>query len=1053
MNEPRRVNIMKRFSMVLVMAVSAVTSLQAALPAPVPPFFINETPIAPPTLPPRVNAAIFINNSLFSVQSNPLFPTLVPTPWEAQSVQFWTNAGVMIGQPGLRLDYTPNPAHLTLAQRRKRGGLSPQAAAAFENSGEISVASTLTIHAKRLINSGIISGDVNARLRFFGDAGLVDLSRGAVRVGDLEQPDCVSQSNFFFGPFFFFGADPAVNYRYLSSGTAGFVNTNRTPLNLSNVFTGVPDIFTTGLTNGPRFSTPSTLIPASQYVLLQSPFPGFPATNRITNIVTDLANCGAYESFVHIRTNPFGREISVVFVPTNGSSVNVSVGVAFPTNGLFGNDPIVEFRAATPDVITQLPKTTAITFRDGGANIFRGHDCEFDLADAPNAVLTSDLFYNANFVTNLVFDYAYTVAQAHVGNTNLFSFTNQPTLFTELGRSPAASDPTNYPGRIEIAANTLDLTQARLRAENGIFIRATNLVGNEQAFLDAPFVSFDVGTTNHTLVISNMLVPTVNRVSADFNSWSGSWSVQATNGATIETLSYNVLVLGACVTAESPTIVHRFHLSGTNLVIADDLAINASLVLKGKALTIADGANLNLPRGANIAFTNLPGVVSFTNFGSLNVPNGAYFGIFEEGYVQKPQTRAQRLSKKPQPPRLVTYDNVINHGTIAAASTKARANRVESSGTLLEPAFILGSNGTVSLNGGTLVLSNTVVRAQAELRLTAGNLLAAHSDLSAGSLNGLFGSFLPGALIIDATNSLTDGGVDANNVWRVTGGVRMTRRPTAPGNLLGTRLESRSGTFVQNVHTWAGQNRGATEAGYSNNLALGRLVLDGVLLNRFRFRSTTVSNALYVDYLELRTNGVANSRAADYTGSFAIDPDFTIYFADSNLDPIALSGLGGGRIKWVSSYAGAQSGTNLLYPNGITYTFNAALVRSLDFDSDGDNVLNGLDCTPIPVPGVDTFGQLCPAPAPFAASSAKALGGAEFNLQIALAPGGGDVVLKWDAPAHSANTVEFTESLAGATWQTLTNFINGPADQPVTVRDAAGAPARVYRVRVDAGKP
>ena len=948
MKQTRRVNIMKRFSMVLALVLSAV-SVRAAAPLPVNPYYINETGIQPPTLPPRVDAVNFINNSIFSVQSNPLFPTLVPTPWEAQSVLFWTNTSQMIGQPGFRLDYTPNPLHLTSSQRKKKGGLSPQAAQVFENSGEISVANTLTIHAKKLINSGIISADVNARVRFLGDAGLVDLSRGAVRVGDLEQPDCVSGSNFFFGPFFFFGGDPAVNYSYLSSGTGGFVNTNRTPLFL-------PSLGTSAFT--PSFTVPAPQIPFSQYVLLQGLFPGAPVTNRVTNILTALVSCGDYESFVNIRTNALGREISVVLVPTNGSSANVSVAVAFPTNSsffFFGNDPIVEFRASTPDVITQLPKTTYITFRDGGQNIFRGHDCEFDLSDPPNAALTSDLFYNTNFVTNLVYDYAYTVAQAHVGNTNLYSFTNQPTVYTQLGQSPAASDPTNYPGRIEIAANTLDLTQARLRAENGIFIRATNLVGNEQAFLDAPFVSFDVGTTNHTLVISNMLVPTVNRVSADFNSWNGSWTVGVTNGittiqvfdtnfpgnfsnfvtATIERVSYNVLVLGACVSAESPTIVHRFHLSGTNLVIADDLAINASLVLKGKALTIADDAHLNLPRGANIAFTNLPGIVSFTNFGSLNVPNGAYFGIFEEGYVQKPLTRAQLRSKKPQAPRLEVYDNVINHGTIAAASTKARANRVESSGTLLEPALIRGSNGTVSLDGGALVLSNTVIRAQTELRLTAGHLLATRSDLTAGTTNGLLGSFLPGALILDATNSLTDGGVDASNVWRVTGGFRMTRRPTAPGDLLGTRIESRSGTFVQNIHTWAGQNRGATAVGYSNNLALGRLVLDGVLLNRFRFKGVTVSNALYVDYLELRKNGVPNSDSTNYSGSFAIDPDFTIYFADSNMDPSVLSGLGGGRIKWVSTYVGAQSGTNMLYPNGITYRFNAALARSRNHDSDG----------------------------------------------------------------------------------------------------------------------
>ena len=51
------------------------------------------------------------------------------------------------------------------------------------------------------------------------------------------------------------------------------------------------------------------------------------------------------------------------------------------------------------------------------------------------------------------------------------------------------------------------------------------------------------------------------------------------------------------------------------------------------------------------------------------------------------------------------------------------------------------------------------------------------------------------------------------------------------------------------------------------------------------------------------------------------------------------------------------------------------------------------------------------------------------------------------------HAVEFTESLGGGAWQSLTNFINGPVDARVTVWDAAAAPQRVYRVRVDAGKP
>jgi hypothetical protein len=1053
------VKIIKSFATAILCFAGVVVVSAAVTPTPVPPYYVNDDPVAPPDLPPLVDASIFINRSSFIISNSYLFPPLQQMPWSAQSVQVWTNLGVMVGLPGFRFDYTPNPAHLTSRQRRKKGGLSPQAALIFDNSGEISVSDSLTINAKKIINSGVLSGDVNARFRLFGGAGLVDLSRGAIRVGDLPQPACIDQSNFFFGPFVF-NTDPAVNFRYIDSGVSGFIDTNRTALNLSNLLTGSVFSFGNGtfFTNGPLLAPPAPLIPQSQYRLFQSLFPGAPATNVVTNILTTLAGCGSYQAFVHVRTNfsgpnIVGRDISVVFAPTNGFTANVSIGVAFPTNSafFFGADPIVEIRAGTIDPVTLLPTTNFVTIRNGGQTIFRGHDCQFDLADQANTEFASDIFYTPNFLTNLV-DYSYTVAEAHVGNTNSFFFTNTATggfILPPLGQSPAASDPTNFPGRLEITTKDLDLTQARLRAENGIFIRATNLVGNESAFLDAPFVSFDVGTTNSTLVISNMLAQTVSRVQADINTWSGSWSVGVNTGpAGIETRTYRVLVLGACVSpaAAAPAIVHRFNLSATNLVIEDNLLINASLLLKGRSLTIGENGGLNMPRNANIAFTNLSGIINLTNLGIINTPDTAFFGVFEDGYVQAPLTRRQLRSKKPLPPRLVVYDNFINHGSMATASTKIRSGLIEISGTELESASVVGSNGVVSMDGGTLILSNADVRSQFELQLTAGHVLAARTYLSAGA-NGNFGNLLPGAIILNVTNSLTDGGVNASNDWHVTSGIRMTRTPATRGDLLGTRVVSRAGSFVQSVHAWAGENRGATPAGFSNNLALGRLVLDGSLLNRFRFRSTTVSNAIYVDYLELQND------ATNYNGTVAVDPDFTIYFGDSNVDPVRIEGVGGGRIKWVSGHTGAQSSTNILYPNGITYTFNAGLVRSMNRDDDGDGFENGIDCTPIPVPGFDTTGPQCPSPAPLALGSAKALASSAINLHIALAPGGSDVVLHWDAPANSANAVEFTESLSEATWQTLTNFINGPVDARVTVKDGAVAPTRIYRVLVGAGKP
>ncbi len=1048
----------------------------AAVPkaTPVPLIFLNDTPLVPPQQPPQIDAVIFENRSTFIASNDFLFLPLNPTPFEAQSVQFWTNSGSMIGFPGFRFDYTPNPAHLTPAQRRKPGALLPRPSQAFDNNGEITVTTSLDISANRLRNPGVLSGDINARMKLQSPDGLMDLSRGAVRVGDLPQPDCTSVSNFFFGPFFFFG-DPAVNYIYFDSGTSGFVTTNRSPLFLPSLVGGSNIFF------GANFSPPNPTPPSFQYrqsVILTA---GYPAV-RITNFQSVLNGCGAYDAFVHVQTNASnffggtGRDISVVLVPTNGLSTNVTVAVAFPTNAFnnffFGDLPIVEFRSTDFDVITQRPTTNYVTFRDDGQNIFRAHDCEFDLANPPNTPFTGDLFYNTGFSTNFV-DYSYTVASVHVGNTNSIYFTNDPRsaflFFPPLGQSPAASDPTNRAGRLEIVAKDLDLTQARLRAENGIFIRATNLVGNQDAFIDAPFVSFDAGTTNHNLVISNFVRPQVSRLRAEFNSWAGQWSVNVSNGVfnipildtntgiftnlvitTFETWNYHVLILGACVNDSTPSIVHRFSLRGTDFVIQDNLAINAALQLEGQSLTIGSNGSLTLPARTSLAFTNLIGIVNFTNNGVVNAPGVAFLGVFEDGYVQKPPAKKKKKRKEPPSPRLITYRNIVNQGTIGGSSVKFRANYLENTGKLFAPATIIASNGPVSLDGATLILSNAFIQASSDIRLTAGNALVTRTTLLAGSTNsGNFGNFLPGGVVLDVTNSINDGGVTASNEWRVTSGVRMVRQPVpltegdSVGDLMGTRIESLASTFVQSLHTWAGEDRGLTVEGFTNNLALGRLVLDGRLGNQFRFASAVANNALYVDFLELRND------ATNYNFAFGVDPGFTIYFADSNVSPEKLTNNASGRVRWVSDYAGPQSSTNLLYPNGITYTFNAAVVRSRDRDDDNDGRVNFLDCTPIAVLDFDTTQDTCAA----VPSPARAFATAqEVNLQIALTAGA-EVILSWNAPGNSASSVEFTESLTGGVWQPLTNFVNGPVDARVTLRDAATASLRVYRVRVDAGKP
>jgi hypothetical protein len=135
-------------------------------------------------------------------------------------------------------------------------------------------------------------------------------------------------------------------------------------------------------------------------------------------------------------------------------------------------------------------------------------------------------------------------------------------------------------------------------------------------------------------------------------------------------------------------------------------------------------------------------------------------------------------------------------------------------------------------------------------------------------------------------------------------------------------------------------------------------------------------------------------------------------------------------LRWVWTYAGHFSSTNIVYPDGTTNgPFNTALAQSMDIDSDGDGVVNGSD------------------PTPFFLSSV-------MHLTVALTntPPPVTVVLAWDTIPLATNCVFYSTNLI--TWQVLTNFVSQiPYPSPaanVTVFDTItnGSSSRFYRVMV-----
>ena len=1043
---------MKKLLASIVTAAVGMTMAGAA-PQPVPtstsPIYINNSAINFGDIPPQIDARAFLNRSIFEVSTT--------LPFQAQNVLYWTNTAVMSGFPGFRFENDTTGK----ARGKKKNSLIASSkflqlpSSVFHNDGNITVSRLLAINATNIFNTGRLDGGETAKITILAAKGTADLSGSSIRVG---VNNTFNTCNFFPSgttPITIFAADASITDQYWGAGRNNDLGTNGRSLNLIS------------LTNASSpFSLPSPRSPAHQ-VRMPSSFGSLVFTQSVT---VPSSGCGfGYAAYLHVALDPdepTNTLVNVVFVATNSLlSSNLFTDVRFvPTTGPAGNAyaAVVEFRSVDFDIVEQQLGTNYLTLADTSAaqtNItlvrpsfttsvkarsvrrpssytwIKGRYCNFDFpffAETNNAVFSPSIFYNSQFRTNTA-STIYAADSVSIGGSDVLT----PST---LGVNPALSDPTNFAGHISINAEHLNLANTRIRSQQFIGISTRDLISNSLPQLDAPFVDFNVRSTNADLLISNVAPATVSRVYGNLSAYSTVWNAEVTNSVSgqLNLVRYHVLIIDNCLQSAQPVTMNRFSVSAKNIVISDIISVNSGLAIEATSLTVQGTGQLNLPAGANLAFTNFQRLLNFTNDGSINVPASAYFGIFQAGHNNAKTVPA--------------LDNFVNRGSLNAASIFVRATNAQVIGTTSSPAFFFANSGVAILNAPSLVISNALLFAQSDVELHGNNLRLENSSVSAGTANNGFNQSIRGGLLIDATNSLGDFGTVTTNEWRVTSGVKIPRRPVNTGDLLGTHIYSTAEPFRESVITWPGQNRGEVAAGYSNNLALGRLTLDGVRGNKFRFRSAGVSNALYVDYLELV------NVATNFNLAFGIDPDFTIYFADSNLEPEKLAGGSFGRIRWVSSYAGRQSSTSLVYTNGLTYTFNAALVRSKDIDSDGDGIVNADDCSPVPVPGFDTFGDQCVlVPSPLAASPKAAragvLAGADFGLSIALAPHGSEAVLRWNAPANSASRVEFTDSLASGVWQTLTNFINGPDDARVTVRDAAESPLRVYRVRVDAGKP
>lgn len=976
-------------------------------------YINNGTIIAPPAAYPQVDATNFVNTGLFNMGLSEALPLNL---FEFSDVLNYTNTGVMACNTGFEFDTEPSSTgsaemasnFVNAATGSVSAGSATNGFFAFSTNGFVG---TVGLGAISVGLSGFPIIDVSAAN--IGNSGLLDagesgvislegvnmnLDRGTVHIEGFEEANT------------FFSSDVGIFNTYWGLG----LNTNAFGL--------------------PFGQSPSSKVTSSTFHTGSiGVFPPFPVAYANTNII-----------------NASNFTYQVVFVNTN---VGISTDVRFePASDLA--IPIIQWLAVVTNAVTGQPSTNTLYLSDsfGAFTNFQLVTNSITLGGAPQSSpenYTFETFYGGTLpgYTNLPHgDTGYTTnnifGPAAYQETNQYSAygVNLLPLTFEPDPNLQFSTITNLPGRILLnASNYMDLKFAKVTGANYLNLASPNhFAGSAFAQIDPPYMDINLGTTNGQLNITNLVSAYITRFDGTIEAYSARW----TNIVKGVTNSYHVLIVDSEFSAVSPVYVENFQARSTNVVISDALNVVSNILINAQCLTVSSNGpgtptpfgQINLLAPNVIWSSSLPVLQTLTNSGIITVPNTTYFlGVRQPPYY---------TSTFDQP-----YQAFVNHGSITTSGDTTWATYFENTG--FGPLVYLGTNnvivtnvpGIISTFGPISLQANTAVMANSEMVAPAGDITIDAGTLSVSNHSLLTG----GALTLNVTNMLncaTNGsGAVWSNFWSDGNGFNLPIKPPT-GDLLGTTVTNFCpGSYAQVVNTWAGQDRGTSVAGFTNNVAVGHLILNaGDTTSTFFFTGASVGNALYVDLLELQ-NGATNVGTAQAPfPAIVVDTNMMIYYADAIAGGQDISerldgSAGGGRMRWVSGYAGLFSGTNVVV-GGVTHpSINRALVTSGDIDSNGS--------------GTNNYIQLQNGSYPMFTSA---------NVNFTVVPtnhlGTNSMLISWESVYNSTNFLRYKTSLTSTNWITLTNFVQGPANSRVTVIDPVQTSGgRFYKVEIDPQQP
>ncbi len=935
---------------------------------------------------PQIDATVFANYGTFSVFSSPL-------PYDFTNTRYFTNRGTMSSIPGFRFETALNlgPSQPAVNFVNEIGGVVEAQdtlgiISAF--SGQVLSPSYLLVTADNIVNHGFLLAGAAGLVQLVGNN--VDVSRGGLGISRIEESSTFNES-ITQGTFF---PDPGIYDAYWGGYTNGVMQVGPL-LTISKTATNVASpLFTVTNSSQSAFGFRTSLTPLKNPV--SSVFTNVggmdPTSGKPTNIMRQAAfvafsdtNFVGTIKWAPASSPQFPMQTAVVEIKlpeTNVITGDLEFSTLYVTDTLASttNYFMITNLVSAPE--TYLPATLAVT---------RQAPLEWIIAAGGKGTLTNTYFFDSkdtNFlpvVTNFYAAYSASISD----------------LSSEPPSVPLL-DPTDFPGRIEINAQNLNMNRTRIRGTGLVSLRTSNLIGATNLVVDAENVLFNLGVTSGNLNIQGVLPDEVVRLNGTLSVWSALWTnylgIAVTNqvpdpsgsgttnqaGSQLVEIAYHMLIVDATgLRSTKPVIMHDLFLQGDQVTLNDNVTLTRNYLITSPSFTL----NSRLVLSTNDWYsTNAPNLRSFTigKAGNLFVSNVGNFG------EDMPSG----------------YDTFNNSGSLAASGLLIRASDFKSSGVLTSRVDgLLIEAQSAQFQGASTMSANDLQVSAADIRFDNSTNIAA------------------GVLILNATSSLADSGGGANNSFLAINGIQLPTKP-ASGDLLGTTITISGPRFDLVESVWAGDDRGASANGFQDNVAIGHLVLDGGTGTTLSFRGPNGRNGMYVDFLEF-TGSISNSIVAgDLGAGLQVDPSLTIYFADSNLPADQLEQQSGGRLVHVD-FAGPGNFVQVPTRSGGTVQMSGVVRNSTTIDSDNDGIPNAYD------------------PYPLDADTPLQLSGFRANGQTSIA-------LSWQAQPGVNYQVEFTTSVANPTWQPLSSFTNNEsAPKTAVVQDQLSGDhaQRYYRVR------